>query len=123
MSPGPVARLLDRLSQSQAESEAEELTRVCSRAGCTRIERLTAREVAQVTGCVHSLTAEPRQAHPQLAVELYDGTEMLQLIWLGRRQIEGIRPGAFLTVEGRVTELDGRLTIFNPGYHLLPGDE
>lgn len=116
-----LGRLKDQLSRDQAELEADELTKECAKPGCTRIARLAERELAEVTGCVHSLAVQPQDHAPELQVELYDGTGMLRLVWLGRREIEGMRPGVYLTVRGRVALADGQLTMYNPAYHLLPG--
>lgn len=113
-------RIVERLGQDQAELEAGELAKECTRAGCTRIGTLRERQVVEVTGCVHSLAAQPRDRAPELQVDLYDGTGLLRLVWLGRREIEGIRPGVFLTVRGRVTVVQDQKTMFNPGYQLLP---
>lgn len=118
-----VTRMLETLGQNQAALEAEELARECSRSGCTRIAALQPRQLAEVTGAVHSLTIRPPDRAPALHVELYDGTGVLQLVWLGRGAIEGIRPGAYLTVRGRVTEIDGVPAMYNPAYHLLPDDD
>lgn len=112
--------LLDRLVRDQAELEAAELAQECGTAGCTRIANLAARNVARVTGCVHSVAASPPGTPPRLEIELYDGTAILRLVWLGRREIAAIRPGVFLTVHGRCTTVDGRLTVFNPSYRLVP---
>ncbi len=49
-----------------------------------------------------------------------DGTEGVQLIWLGRRSIPGIEPGRTVKVRGRVAIRDGRKVIYNPDYDLLP---
>ena len=49
-----------------------------------------------------------------------DGTEGVQLIWLGRRSIPGIEPGRTLNVRGRVAMRDGQKVIYNPDYDLLP---
>lgn len=114
-------RMLDDLAQDQAELEAEELTIECARPGCTRIADLRPRRQATVTGTVHSVAVLPAEQAPELRVELYDGTGLLDVIWMGRRSIEGIRPGSYLTLTGRVTLVDGRRTIFNPGYEMLPG--
>ena len=115
-----ISRVLDRLGQDQAQQEADDLARTCARTGCTRIADLVPRQTARVTGAVHSLAVQPAQSPPRLEVELYDGTGVLRLAWLGRRSIDGIRPGAYLTVWGRVTEVDDQATMFNPGYELLP---
>lgn len=112
--------VLDDLAQGQSELEAKELTIECARPGCTRISDLQVRAEATVTGTVHSIAVLPAEKAPELRVELYDGTGILDVIWMGRRSIEGIRPGAYLTVTGRVTLADGRQTIFNPGYEMLP---
>ena len=52
--------------------------------------------------------------------ELYDGTEGVQLVWLGRRSIPGIEPGRTVKVRGRVAIRDGQKVIYNPDYDLLP---
>lgn len=111
---------LDSLAADPSEVAAEELAHECARPGCTRIADLEVRDVASVTGTVHSIAVLPLEQDPELRIELYDGTGVLDVIWLGRREIEGIRPGAYLTLSGRVTLVDGRRTIFNPGYQMLP---
>jgi len=40
------------------------------------------------------------------------------LVWLGRRKIAGIKPGAGLVVSGRVSCQDGHRVIYNPRYEL-----
>ena len=42
----------------------------------------------------------------------------MTLVWLGRRKIAGIKPGASLVAHGRVSCQDGRRIIFNPRYEL-----
>jgi RecG-like helicase len=116
----PFSRVLQRLGQDQAQLEADDLARTCHRDGGTRVSDLRPRHTARVTGTVHSVAVQPAGAPPQLQVELYDGTGILLLTWLGRRQVDGIEPGVFLRVSGRVTEVDDQVTIFNPAYELLP---
>lgn len=112
---------LDTLSLDQSEIEAKEVAAECARPGSTRIADLIPRTRASVTGTVHSMAVLPAERAPELRLELYDGTGVLDVIWLGRRAIDGIRPGTYLTLTGRVTLVDGRATIFNPGYEMLPG--
>lgn len=111
---------LDDLGRSQSQLESEELAVECSRPGCTPIAQVQARAAYSVTGTVHSIAVIPSDQAPELHIELFDGTGILDVIWMGRREIEGIRTGAFLTLTGRVTMVDGRRTIFNPGYQMLP---
>jgi hypothetical protein len=40
------------------------------------------------------------------------------LVWLGRRNIPGIQPGATVTARGRVAVRDNRKVIYNPHYEL-----
>lgn len=115
-----MTRLFDRLTRSQAQVEAEELARECARPGSTPIRDLVPRQAARVTGVVHSVAVQPAGSSPRLAVELYDGTAVLTVIWLGRREIPGIRPGVYLTVQGRTSLLDGEPAMYNPVVHLLP---
>lgn len=112
--------VLDRLTRTQGELEAEELARECARPGSRPVAGLRPREVAEVTGVVHSLAVQPADAAPKLVVDLYDGTAILEIVWLGRREIPGIRTGVYLTVRGRLAESDGRLLMYNPHVRLLP---
>lgn len=54
-----------------------------------------------------------------LEAELDDGTGTVRLVWLGRPSVPGIVAGRRLQVTGRLTQTDGRRTIFNPRYELL----
>jgi hypothetical protein len=51
-----------------------------------------------------------------------DATGAVTVAFLGRRQVAGIRPGGWLTVEGMVGERNGKLLILNPAYDLRPLD-
>ena len=66
------------------------------------------------------MALRPQIQVPALVVELFDGTGSLSLVWLGRRAVVGIVPGVMLRVEGRVTDLRGGPTIYNPAYEILP---
>jgi hypothetical protein len=57
---------------------------------------------------------------PALEAELFDGSGALDLVWLGRRTIDGVEPGRRIRVEGMVCDVDGRRTMFNPRYELRP---
>ncbi len=52
---------------------------------------------------------------------VFDGTDPVTLVWIGRRRIPGIEPGKTLMVRGRVGDRDGQKVIFNP-YYELRGD-
>ena len=79
------------------------------------------RASAQVCGVARSLSHPPTSGGPrELTVELYDGTGALDVVWVGRRYVPGIRPGTVLRVRGRVCRRDGVRTIFNPDYEIVP---
>ena len=50
--------------------------------------------------------------------DLYDGSDVVTLVWLGRRHIAGIEPGRALSVRGRIAVREGRKVIYNPYYEL-----
>jgi len=49
--------------------------------------------------------------------------ETLQLVWHGRRRVPGVMPGEWLTVRGRVTQMDGVPTLHNPEFDLVDAPE
>ncbi|NTW38383.1 MAG: DNA-binding protein [Cellulomonadaceae bacterium] len=118
--PGRVRGFFRNLVASQAEIEAVEERKETERRGCTAVSDLSSRRRAQVSGVLRSVTLRPRQTTQALEAELYDGSGSLRVIWLGRRQIRGIEPGRRARVEGLVCIKDGRPTMFNPRYELVP---
>ena len=58
-----------------------------------------------------------------LEVRLTDGTGTMTVVFVGRKRIAGIKPGARLIVEGMVGQYEGRLAMFNPLYELIPQAE
>ena len=117
---GLLHRLASRLTRSEAEIEASELQADSDRLGGTPIAELADRQTASVCGSVRSVTLRPRVNVPALVAELYDGSQKLNLVWLGRREIKGIEPGTYLAVRGRVTYQRGVPTMFNPAYDIKP---
>lgn len=115
-----LVRLAKSLARTQTEVEVEEIREESDLPGVTPIVELEDRQPACVCGVVRTVTLRPRTTVPALAVELYDGTRTLSLVWLGRRRIRGIDPGVFLTARGRMTYAHGVPTIYNPSYELKP---
>ena len=74
----------------------------------------------RVGGTVRSLTLRCRSQVPALEVDLYDGSDVLTLVFLGRRAIRGITPGRDLIASGRVTRRGSAYVMYNPTYELLP---
>jgi hypothetical protein len=111
-------RFFRRLASSKAELEAEELQKSTGAEGATPISDCRARRRVCVAGTLRTVTLRPRGGAPALEAELYDGTDVINLVWLGRRKIAGIEPGRRLRAEGLVSIQDGQKVIFNPRYEL-----
>ncbi|MCX6401252.1 MAG: OB-fold nucleic acid binding domain-containing protein [Propionibacteriales bacterium] len=77
------------------------------------------REKVRLRGTLRTVTLRPRGGVPALEAELYDGTGIVTVIWLGRRRIAGIGPGRSVEVSGRVSTQDGSRILYNPRYELL----
>lgn len=105
---------------STSDLHARELRRDLAEKGDVSIAECPDREPVTVHGQIHTVTLRPRGGVPALEAELYDGSAVLTVIWLGRRQIAGIEPGRSLRVGGRIGVLDGTRTMYNPRYELLP---
>jgi len=111
---------MDRFTASADEFEAAELRAGCQDAGATPVADCVDRHPATVLGTLRTVTLRPRAGVPALEAELYDGTGVVRLCWLGRRRIGGIEPGRILEARGLLTTCDRQRTIFNPLYTLRP---
>lgn len=109
---------LRRLASSRAELEAEELQKASGEEGATPIASCGERQRVRVAGTLRTVTLRPRGGVPSLEAELYDGSDVINLVWLGRRKIPGIEPGRILRAYGLVSIQDGRRVMFNPRYEL-----
>ncbi len=107
------------LVKATKEVEAAEIHSQSSKAGAQSISELKSGETAEVQGIVRSVLYLPATQSPQFKFELYDGTAMLCVIFLGRSTILGIDPGVEVNLRGRVTQDHKNLTMFNPSYTLI----
>lgn len=120
--PGRLRRAVHRLTTQAHDLDAEDLQRQGDRFGATPVAACVDRTPVTVFGTVRSLTIRPRAGTPALEAELFDGSDVVTLVWLGRRTIAGIDPGRQLRASGRITSGEGRRLIYNPRYELLSGD-
>jgi hypothetical protein len=86
--------------------------------GCTPAREAKRGQFVTVTGRLRTVVYTPRTNLPTLEADLYDGSDVVTLVWLGRRQIAGIEPGRALTARGRIAIRDERKVIYNPYYEL-----
>jgi hypothetical protein len=111
-------RLLRRLTATEEELDAEELRAETLATGCTPTRDIRRGQFVTVTGRLRTVVYTPRTNLPTLEADLYDGSDVVTLVWLGRRQIAGIEPGRLITARGRVAVRDDRKVIYNPYYEL-----
>jgi hypothetical protein len=110
--------LLRRFTATEEELDAAELQADCARVGSRPVDEVERGELVNVTGRLRTVVYTPRTNLPTLEADLYDGSDVVTLVWLGRRQIAGIEPGRALTARGRVAIRDRRKVIYNPYYDL-----
>jgi hypothetical protein len=110
-------RSLSRWASSD-DLEAKELRSDTARAGCCMIADAADRERVELQGSLRTVTLRPRGGVPALEAELYDGSGVVTIVWLGRRRIAGIAPGRSLKVSGRTGIQEGVRVIYNPRYEL-----
>jgi hypothetical protein len=118
--------LLGRLNvfgRTAGEVDAAELREQAAGLGCVSIAQAPLAQPVVITGRVRQVVLRPRAGVPALSAEVFDGSQGLNLVWLGRRRIRGITPGRTLVARGRITRQDGQLTMFNPQYELRPAGE
>ena len=77
------------------------------------------REPATVEGVVRSICVQPRAGVATLEATIWDETGGVTVVWLGRRHVAGVRPGARLRVHGIVGAHHGKLAFLNPTSELL----
>lgn len=114
--------LLNRLTASASRLDAEELLEVVEKRACVPLRELKPGGCVEVVGRLRAVVYTPSETVPTLEAELFDGSDSIDLVWLGRRRIAGIEPGRRVVARGRVGQHNGRKAIYNPYYELLqPG--
>jgi amino acid transporter len=91
--------------------------------GAVPIDSIHERDRVRVAGRVHALRVQPWAGQPTLECTITDGTGRLTVVFLGRRSIAGIEPGARIVVDGMVGTRAGQHVILNPDYQLLVAPE
>ena len=117
---GYLRRLVRKLTSDASELDADDLSRRVEQAGATKAVDCASGQEVTVLGRLRSVELCPRAAVATLEAELFDGTEGVTLVWLGRRRIPGIEPGRTLRARGRIALRDGHKVLYNPYYELQP---
>jgi hypothetical protein len=116
------SRLRRSLSQwaNSSDDYARELRRTHAEIGVHKIAEAPDRELVRLRGTLRTVTLRPRGGVPALEAELFDGTGVITIVWLGRRRIAGIAPGRAMQVQGRIGAHQGVRILYNPRYELMP---
>ena len=120
---GAFRRMLQRLTSDADTLDAADLTEDAQRSGAQRAAECACGDAVEVLGRLRSVEFCPQDAEASLEAELFDGSEGVTLIWLGRRRIPGIEPGRTLRVKGRLAVRDGRKVLYNPFYEICSAEE
>lgn len=114
---GRLRRSISRWASSD-DLEARSLRSDSEKAGCCPVAEAPDRAYVELQGTLSTVTLRPRGGVPALEAELYDGSGVVTLIWLGRRRIAGIEPGRRIHVQGRTSRQDKSRVMYNPRYEL-----
>jgi hypothetical protein len=118
--PPRSGRLRSSLSRwaSSTDRDDRELQATTVQSGCCPIIEAEDRQKVALQGVLRTVTLRPRGGVPALEAELYDGSDVVTVIWLGRRRIAGIEPGRAIRVIGRLGQQNATRVMFNPRYEL-----
>lgn len=116
--PGRLRRAINRFTADEHEVHRADLRSETEAAGASPVSACRIGEPVVVAGTLQQVVLRPLAGVPTLEAELYDGTGTVTLVWLGRRRIRGLDPGRSLVARGRLTQREGRPTVFNPSYEL-----
>jgi hypothetical protein len=115
-----VGRWFKKLVATDEDVADDELSSEVDASGCQHASGCWQGQQVAVLGRLRSVDLRPTEELATLVAELWDGTDAVQLIWLGRRSIRGVETGRTLKAKGRLALKDGRKVIYNPDYELLP---
>lgn len=119
MTKGRLRRTISDWANS-TDQHSRDLRATYRESGLDCISDAPDRERVRIRGTLKTVTLRPRGGVPALEAELFDGSGVITVVWLGRRRIAGIDPGRSLEIEGRIGAHGGDRIMYNPRYELLP---
>jgi RecG-like helicase len=117
--PNPIWRALKRWGANNADAGAPEPEFFADAPEAKDISSVADRQLITVRGVVNTLEMKPREGIPWLEAELSDGSGSITLVWMGRREVPGVKAGRELKVQGRLATSNGRRLLYNPRYELV----
>lgn len=117
--PGLVRRALDFLTAGDDPIPEVDPDPVPS--GPFPIAQARGRRLVDCRGEIRSTGVLSFGSGSWFTAEVVDDTGRLMVVWMGRVDLPGVRPGRRIRVKGRLTVGRGRRMVFNPDYALEPG--
>jgi hypothetical protein len=105
---------------NSTDQNARDLRKTYGESGLNTIADAPDRDRVKLRGTLRTVTLRPRGGVPALEAELFDGTGVITIVWLGRRRIAGIGPGRAMEIQGRIGAHAGVRIMYNPRYELIP---
>ncbi|SFB45467.1 ATP-dependent DNA helicase RecG [Amycolatopsis marina] len=115
---GYFSRLVRKLTSEVEDLDAHDLSEKSEAGGAQRACDCRSGQEVTVLGRLRTVELCPNTEAATLEAELFDGTDGVTLVWLGRRRIPGIEPGRTIKVRGRMADRNGRKVLYNPYYEL-----
>ena len=116
---GYLRRLTRRLTEHPEQRDSEELSDEVLNTGAQRVIDCRRGQDVTMVGTLRSVETCGKGGASGVRAELFDGSDIVTLVWLGQRRIPGIDSGRTLRVRGRVGELEnGGKAIYNPHYEI-----
>jgi RecG-like helicase len=114
---GLFRRFFDRLKESDETRLSTEIRSWAEKVpGTTRIAEAPMREPVKLAGVVRRITVFPVEGQETLEALLYDGTGDANIVFMGRRGIQGLTLGTKVVVEGVLGEKRGEVRMVNPRF-------
>ncbi|RRD47398.1 hypothetical protein [Tessaracoccus sp. OH4464_COT-324] len=85
---------------------------------CTRIGECALRQRVEVGGTITATGVNLTTGW--FEAELSDPSGCVRLIWMGRKSMDCLYPGATVTARGRLARLGEDLALYNPEFSVLP---
>ncbi len=117
---GKIGRWMKKFATDDETVDADNLSSEADASGCQHAAGCWQGQRVTIIGRLRAVELRPTDALATLNAELYDGTDSVSLIWLGRRSIPGVETGRTVKAKGRLAMRDGRKVIYNPDYELMP---
>jgi RecG-like helicase len=114
---GVLRRFFERLKESDEARLAAEIRGWAEKVpGTTRIADAPLREPVKLAGVVRRITVFPVEGQETLEALLYDGTGDANIVFMGRRGIQGMTLGTKVVVEGVLGNKRGEVRMVNPRF-------